>query len=138
MVQYVIAMENGAASTDIAKTGDVDRAVAARMVARRSAKGPKTVTTKDQVLACLAKIPGPATGTLSDIVVSDGKVFFSISVNADAVSSWETVRKRVDEAVRALPGVTSVMVALTAERKGGTARPAQGAPAGRAAWRLPP
>jgi ATP-binding protein involved in chromosome partitioning len=99
------------------------------------------VTTKDQVLACLGKLAGPdgtplpATGTLSDVVVSDGKVFFSMSVDAGAVPAWEPVRKRVEEAVRALPGVTSVMVALTAERKGGTARPAApsaGAPAGRA------
>jgi ATP-binding protein involved in chromosome partitioning len=76
--------------------------------------------------------PLPATGTLSDIVVSNGKVFFSITVDATVVPKWEGVRKAAEAAVRALPGVTSVMVALTAERaagKGGTtgASPPQGA-----------
>ena len=80
---------------------------------------------KDDVLAALGKIPGPdgaplpATGKLSDIVASDGKVFFSITVDAAAVKQWETVRARAEAAVRAVPGVNSVMVALTAERAGG-------------------
>src|SRR4029078_5065075 len=77
-------------------------------------------------------------GALSDIVASDGKVFFSITVDAGVVQAWESVRKRAEEAVKAIPGVTSAMVALTAERKGGAApaaRPPQGGPAaaGRAA-----
>ncbi|HXW29777.1 MAG TPA: iron-sulfur cluster assembly protein, partial [Xanthobacteraceae bacterium] len=63
--------------------------------------------------------PLPATRTLSDIVVSNGKVFFSISVDATMVPKWEGVRKAAEAAVRALPGVTSVMVALTAERAAG-------------------
>jgi len=77
---------------------------------------------KEQVLEGLAKVPGPdgtplpQTGALSDVVVSDGKVFFSISVDAAAVKAWEPVRKRAEEAVRAVPGVISVLVALTAER----------------------
>src|SRR5262249_36875592 len=58
----------------------------------------------------------PKTGALSDIVVSDGKVFFSITVDSAAVNAWEPVRKRAEAAVKALPGVASVMVALTAER----------------------
>ena len=66
--------------------------------------------------------PLPKTGTLSDIVVSDGKVFFSITVDAAVVQAWEPVRKRAEEAVKAMPGVQSAMVALTAERSGGAAR----------------
>ena len=83
--------------------------------------------TKEQVLASLAKVPAP-NGTpiteadvLSDVVVSDGKVFFSISVDAGAVANWEPVRKRAEAAVRAVPGVESALVALTAERKPGAA-----------------
>jgi ATP-binding protein involved in chromosome partitioning len=82
---------------------------------------------KDEVLAALAKIPSPdgsalpATGKLSEIVARDGKVFFSITVDAAAVKTWESVRERAEAAIRALPGVTSVMVALTAERAGGGA-----------------
>jgi len=75
----------------------------------------------------------PQSGRLSDIVVSDGKVFFSINVDAAAAQRWEPVRKAAETAVKALPGVTSAMVALTAERAasaGGQAappRPATGA-----------
>jgi ATP-binding protein involved in chromosome partitioning len=91
--------------------------------------------TKEQVLAALngvaspAGIPLPQTGTLSDVVAGDGKVFFSISVDAAEVKAWEGVRKRAEDAVRAMPGVQSALVALTAERKAGAApgRPAQSA-----------
>ncbi len=81
--------------------------------------------TKQQILDGLAAIaapdgsPLPKTGTLSDIVVSDGKVFFSITVDAAAVKAWEPIRKKVEDTVRAMPGVASVMVALTAEKRGG-------------------
>jgi len=84
---------------------------------------------KDDVIAALGKIaspdgtPLPATGKLSEIVAGDGKVFFSISVDATAVKSWETVRGAAEAAVRAVPGVKSVMVALTAERAGGAGAP---------------
>jgi ATP-binding protein involved in chromosome partitioning len=92
--------------------------------------------TKEQVLACLEGVkspegmPLPKTGTLSDVVAGDGKVFFSISVDAAQVKAWEVVRKHAEDAVRALPGVQSALVALTAERKAGapSARAPQGAP----------
>ncbi len=80
---------------------------------------------KDDVLTALGKIAGPegaplpATGKLSEIVASDGKVFFSITVDAAAVKQWEPVRERAESAIRAVPGVKSVMIALTAERAGG-------------------
>jgi ATP-binding protein involved in chromosome partitioning len=85
-------------------------------------------TSKDNVLAALGQIaspegvPLPSTGKLSDILVADGKVFFSITVDAGAVQAWEAIRERAQKAVAALPGVQSVMVALTAERAGGSAR----------------
>ncbi len=81
---------------------------------------------EDDVLKALGKVSGPdgaplpASGKLSEIVATDGKVFFSITVEASAVKAWETVRERAEAAVRAVPGVTSVMVALTAERAGGS------------------
>src|ERR1700735_4827883 len=62
--------------------------------------------------------PLTQTDALSDIVVTDGKVFFSITADAATVKSWESVRERAEAAVRAVPGVKSVMVALTAERAG--------------------
>ncbi len=84
--------------------------------------------TKQQILDALAKIPAPDgtpltdTGALSDVVVTDGKVFFSLTVEAASVKAWESVRERAEKAVRAVPGVTSALVALTAERRAGTAQ----------------
>jgi ATP-binding protein involved in chromosome partitioning len=92
---------------------------------------------KDDVLAALGKISGPdgvplpAGGKLSEIVAADGKVFFSISVEAAAVKQWESVRERAEAAVRAVPGVTSAMVALTAERAGGAGGGTRSQPAQR-------
>jgi len=103
-------------------------------------------TLRDEILSTLAKISGPdgtplpASGKLSEIVAGDGKVFFSITVDAAAVKQWESVRANAEAAVRAVPGVTSAMVALTAERAGGAGgtpprpqqrpqRPAAGGPA---------
>ena len=65
--------------------------------------------TKEQVLAALARVPSPD-GTalpdarvLSDVVVSDGKVFFSLTVDAAAVKAWEPVREAAEQAVRSNP-----------------------------------
>jgi ATP-binding protein involved in chromosome partitioning len=99
---------------------------------------------KDDVLAALGKIPSPdgvplpATGKLSEIIVADGKVFFSITVDSAAVQQWESVRERAQQAIRALPGVQSVMAALTAERAGGAAPRPQAPPVGRARPGGPP
>ncbi len=85
--------------------------------------------TKEQVRERLAAMRAPdgrsltESGVLSDIVVTDGKVFFSLSVDAAAVKAWEPVRKQVEDAVKSIPGVTSAMVALTAERAAGKGAP---------------
>jgi ATP-binding protein involved in chromosome partitioning len=107
---------------------------------------------KEQILAALEGVPSPMgaplpdTGALSDVVASDGKVFFSITVDAAEVRAWEPVRKRAEEVVRALPGVQSALVALTAERKAGAASarpqgarttPARGAPRGESLQGVP-
>ncbi len=81
---------------------------------------------KEQVLAVLAGVPSPTgetlpqAGVLSDIVVSDGKVFVSLTVDAASVKAWESVRAAAEKAVRAIPGVQSALVALTAERSPGS------------------
>jgi ATP-binding protein involved in chromosome partitioning len=81
--------------------------------------------TKEDVLAALAAVPSPdgtalpKSGALSDVLATDGKVFFSITVDAVQVKAWEPVRKQAEEAVRAIPGVRSALVALTAERRSG-------------------
>jgi ATP-binding protein involved in chromosome partitioning len=91
--------------------------------------------TQQQVLDQLAKVRSPRgvalteANVLSDITVGDGKVFFSINVDAHEARAWESVRAEAESAVRAVPGVTSAMIALTAERKAGSA-PAPRPPAG--------
>jgi ATP-binding protein involved in chromosome partitioning len=93
-----------------------------------------SMSLQDDVAAALAKVASPsgtpltATGALSDIVATDGKVFLSLTVDAAAVQQWEPVRQRAEAAIRAVPGVTSVMVALTAERAGGGAAAAAAPP----------
>jgi len=88
------------------------------------------MATKTDVLAALAAVKTPdgttlpQSGKLSEVVANDGKVFFSITVDAAVVPQWEPVRKAAEAAVRAIPTVTSAMVALTGERAPGAARAA--------------
>jgi ATP-binding protein involved in chromosome partitioning len=83
--------------------------------------------TQQQVLEGLAKVKSPRgvaltqADVLSAVSVSDGKVFFSINVEASEARGWESTRAEAEAAVRAIPGVTTVMVALTAERRAGAA-----------------
>jgi ATP-binding protein involved in chromosome partitioning len=85
--------------------------------------------TQQQVLDGLAKVKSPrgvaltSANVLSAISVNDGKVFFSINVDAAEARAWEGVRAEAEAAVRAIPGVTAAMIALTAERKAGSAAP---------------
>src|ERR1700716_1849795 len=83
--------------------------------------------TQQQVLDALAKVASPRgvaltnANVLSAISVTDGKVFFSINVDAAEARAWESVRAQAEAAVRAIPGVNVAMIALTAERKPGSA-----------------
>jgi ATP-binding protein involved in chromosome partitioning len=92
---------------------------------------------KRDVIKALGKILSPdgkalpATGKLSEIVANDGKVFFSITVDASQVKAWDNVRAAAEKAVRTLPGVQSAMVALTAERAGGAAQASSASAGGR-------
>ena len=85
--------------------------------------------TQQQVLDVLAKVASPRGGpltnadVLSAVTVTDGKVFFSINVDAGEARAWESVRAQAESAVRAIPGVSTAMIALTAERKAGAAAP---------------
>jgi ATP-binding protein involved in chromosome partitioning len=85
--------------------------------------------TQQQVLDRLSKVMSPRgvaltnAGVLSVITVGDGKVFFSINVDAAEARAWESVRAQAEAAVRAIPGVDVAMIALTAERKPGSAAP---------------
>ena len=92
--------------------------------------------TQQQVLDVLSKVRSPRgtalteAGVLSAVSINDGKVFFSINVDAHEARAWEDVRTQAEAAVRAIPGVTTAMIALTAERKPGSAPPPPRRPAG--------
>ncbi|MBV9560799.1 MAG: Mrp/NBP35 family ATP-binding protein [Bradyrhizobium sp.] len=81
--------------------------------------------TQQQVLDCLARVRSPRgvalteAKVLSPVTVNDGKVFLSINVEAGEARAWESVRAQAEGALRALPGVSAAMVALTAERRPG-------------------
>ncbi|TDT93818.1 MULTISPECIES: Mrp/NBP35 family ATP-binding protein [Azorhizobium] len=85
--------------------------------------------TEDMVRSALGSVRTPegvalaVSPALSGIVVTSGKVYLSVTVDAAQARAWESVRAEAEDAVRAIPGVASALVALTAERKAG-ARPA--------------
>ena len=85
--------------------------------------------TQHQVIDALKRVRSPRgvslpdAGVLSPVTANDGKVFFSINVEASEARAWEDTRAQAEAAVRAIPGVTMAMVALTAERKAGAAAP---------------
>ena len=85
--------------------------------------------TQQQVLDSLCRVASPRgvpltnANVLSEISVTDGKVFFSINVDAAEARAWESVRAQAEAAVGAIPGVTAAMIALTAERKPGSPPP---------------
>ncbi|CDX50573.1 Protein mrp homolog [Mesorhizobium plurifarium] len=98
--------------------------------------------TKESVVERLKTVNGPDftgnivdLGMVSEIFIADSKVFFSITVPAARAQELEPLRAAAERAVKAIPGVASAVVALTAEKKGGgmeapvPARPAPPRPA---------
>jgi len=86
---------------------------------------------KDQIIEALRRVKSPdlksdiiSQDLVSDIYVSDGKVIFSITVPAEQAKDLEPLRQAAEQVVSSLPGVQSAMVALTAERRPGSAPPA--------------
>ncbi|NLS00315.1 iron-sulfur cluster carrier protein ApbC [Rhizobium sp. P38BS-XIX] len=94
--------------------------------------------TKEQVLETLKTVRGPdlehnivELGMVSDVFISDGKVYFSITVPADRAKDLEPLRQAAERAVKNMPGVKGALVALTADKKAGApaSRPAPSQPA---------
>jgi ATP-binding protein involved in chromosome partitioning len=80
--------------------------------------------TKEQVLEALAKVRGPdlegdivSLGMVSDVFISDGKAYFSITVPADRAKELEPLRAAAERTVKAVPGIKGALVTLTADRK---------------------
>ena len=83
--------------------------------------------TEEKILEILKQLkPAPdaqdivSAGMVSDIIIKDGAVMFSISVPAERAESFEPLRERAEAAVAALDGVKKAMVVLTAERAQGS------------------
>lgn len=82
--------------------------------------------TKETVIERLRTVNGPDftgnivdLGLVSEIFIADSKVFFSITVPAARAQEMEPLRAAAERVVKAIPGVTNAVVALTAEKKGG-------------------
>ena len=102
--------------------------------------------TKEIVTERLKTVNGPDftgnivdLGMVSEIFIADGKVFFSITVPAARAQEMEPLRAAAERVVKAIPGVTGAVVALTAEKKGGGMEgPVPSRPAPRPAPPAPP
>ena len=86
--------------------------------------------TRDAVLTQLSLVKDPSLESnivsqnmVSDILVDEGRVIFSINVPANQAEELEPLRKAAETAVEELEGVTKVTAVLTAERKAGESRP---------------
>jgi ATP-binding protein involved in chromosome partitioning len=92
--------------------------------------------TSATVTEALKSVKGPdgkdivSSGKLSGVVVTGGKVFCSLTVDASEAQAWESVRKQAEEVIKGVPGVASVLIALTAEKKPGGPSPAPQVPRG--------
>ena len=91
-----------------------------------------TVAIKDLVIEQLKRVKGPDLsgnivdlGLVSEIVVADNKVFFSITVPADRAEQLEPLREAAERAALAVDGVEKAGVVLTAAKQGGSGNGAQ-------------
>ncbi len=87
--------------------------------------------TKDQVLDQLRRVKGPDLegnivdlGLVSEILIKDHRVYFSITVPAERAEELEPLRKAAEKVVSELDGVSGVTAVLTAEAKSRPAAPA--------------
>ena len=88
---------------------------------------------KTDVIAALKRVRGPDLegnivdrGMVSEIMIKDGRVYFSITVPAARAGELEDLRKAAQKVVEELKGVSGVTAVLTAEAAPGSApqRPA--------------
>jgi ATP-binding protein involved in chromosome partitioning len=78
---------------------------------------------EQDVIAALQAVIGPdgktalpQSGAIAGVTVKDGRVFVSIRVEASQASQMEELRIAAERAIRRLPGVTTALVSLTAEK----------------------
>jgi len=100
--------------------------------------------TRDQILDVLAAVRDAdrgqdvvTLGMISGVVVKGGNVGFAIEIDPAQAADKEPLRQACEQAVMALPGVTSVTAVLTAERPAGGGAARSGPMAGPSAPRGP-
>jgi ATP-binding protein involved in chromosome partitioning len=84
------------------------------------------ITSKD-VLERLRSVRGPEMegnivdlGMVSDVFISDGKAYFSITVPAERAKELEPLRQAAERVVKDMPGMKGAFAALTADKRAGT------------------
>jgi ATP-binding protein involved in chromosome partitioning len=84
---------------------------------------------KTQVLDRLRRVKGPDLdgnivdlGLVSDIMIKDDRVYFSITIPASRADELEPLRGAAEKVVREIEGVTGVVAVLTAEAGPGSSR----------------
>src|SRR5262245_59080084 len=94
---------------------------------------------KDQVVERLRRVKGPDMhgnivdlGLVSEILLKDGRVSFSITVPAERAGELEPLRQAAEKVVGEIDGVTGVVAVLTAEKRPAASRGGNG-PASRTA-----
>jgi len=83
--------------------------------------------TPETILNALKQVKGPdfesdivTLGLVSDIFITDARVFFAINVPAERAQELEPLRLAAEKIVAQIDGVSSVLVTLTAEKKPGS------------------
>src|SRR5947207_5386575 len=89
---------------------------------------------KDQVVERLRRVKGPDMqsnivdlGLVSEILLKDGRISFSITVPVERAAELEPLRQAAEKIVRDMDGVQSVIAVLTAEKPPGTGAAPAGA-----------
>ena len=82
-----------------------------------------------QVLEALRRVKGPDLQSnivelemVSEILIKDGRVYFSITIPANRAEELEQLRKAAEKVVSDIKGVAGVTAVLTAETSGGMQR----------------
>lgn len=85
------------------------------------------MVTRETILERLASVAGPdgktplpQSGALSEVVVQDGKVYFSIAIDPARSMELEAMRRAAEEAAASVPGIDQAIVTLTSDRPAGS------------------
>src|SRR4029079_12080164 len=88
---------------------------------------------KDQIVERLRRVKGPDMqgnivdlGLVSEILLKDGRISFSVTVPAERAEELEPLRQAAEKVVREIDSVHSVIAVLTAEKSPGTGAAAGG------------